>query len=93
MSTLSRIRILIVDDHPAVRHGLVATLEPELDFEIVATAASSQEAIEAHRQHRPDITLMDLALERADGGNRRHPGDPRGSARSANHRFLRSARR
>jgi DNA-binding NarL/FixJ family response regulator len=68
MSALSRIRILVVDDHPAVRRGLVATLEPEPDFEIVATAASAKEAIEAHRHHKPDITLMDLALERPTGG-------------------------
>lgn len=63
-----RIRILVVDDHPAVRRGLVATLEPEPDFEIVGTAATSQTAVEMHRQHKPDITLMDLALERPTGG-------------------------
>jgi two-component system NarL family response regulator len=68
MSANSRIRILIVDDHPAVRRGLVATLEPEPDFEVVATAATAQEGVALHREHRPDITLMDLALERPTGG-------------------------
>jgi DNA-binding NarL/FixJ family response regulator len=59
---------MVVDDHPAVRKGLVATLEPESDFEVVGTAASAHEAIELHRQLRPDITLMDLALEGSTSG-------------------------
>lgn len=67
MST-APIRILIVDDHPAIRRGLVATLEPEPDFEIVGTAATAIEAVEMHRQQRPDITLMDLAMERSTSG-------------------------
>lgn len=68
MSAGERIRILIVDDHPAVRRGLVATLEPEPDFEVVGSAATAKEAVAMHREHRPDITLMDLVLEHATGG-------------------------
>lgn len=68
MSGSQRIRILVVDDHPAVRKGLVATLEPEPDFEVVGAAASAQEAVRLHRQLMPDITLMDLALEGATSG-------------------------
>ena len=63
-----RIRILIVDDHPTIRKGLQATLEPEPDMEIVGAAASSKEAIAAWERIRPDITLMDLGLEGDDGG-------------------------
>jgi DNA-binding NarL/FixJ family response regulator len=63
-----RIRILIVDDHPAIRKGLIATLEPEPDMEIVGSAATSQQAIEIWRATRPDITLMDLALDGGSGG-------------------------
>jgi two-component system NarL family response regulator len=63
-----RIRILIVDDHPAIRKGLVATLEPELDMEVVGTATTRQQAVESCRRTRPDITLMDLALENGGGG-------------------------
>jgi two-component system NarL family response regulator len=63
-----RIRILIVDDHPAIRKGLVATLEPELDMEVVGTATTRQQAVESWRRTRPDITLMDLALENGGGG-------------------------
>jgi DNA-binding NarL/FixJ family response regulator len=62
MKDNQRIRILVVDDHPAVRKGLVATLEPEPDFDVVGAAASALQAIEMHRQLKPDITLMDLAL-------------------------------
>jgi DNA-binding NarL/FixJ family response regulator len=68
MNGSQRIRILVVDDHPAVRKGLVATLDPESDFEIVGAAASAHEAVELHRQLNLDITLMDLALEGPTSG-------------------------
>jgi DNA-binding NarL/FixJ family response regulator len=63
-----RIRILIVDDHPAIRKGLIATLEPEPDMEIVGAAATRQQAFEIWEKTRPDITLMDLSLEGGAGG-------------------------
>lgn len=63
-----RIRILIVDDHPAIRKGLTATLEPEPDMEVVGAAATRQQAFEMWEKTRPDITLMDLALECGAGG-------------------------
>jgi DNA-binding NarL/FixJ family response regulator len=63
-----RIRILIVDDHPAIRKGLAATLEPEPDMEVVGSAATRQRAVLMWEETRPDITLMDLALEGEDGG-------------------------
>ena len=64
----ARIRILIVDDHPAIRKGLAATLEPEPDMEVVGSAATRQRAVLMWEDTRPDITLMDLALEGEDGG-------------------------
>jgi DNA-binding NarL/FixJ family response regulator len=64
----ARIRILIVDDHPAIRKGLAATLEPEPDMEVVGSAATRQRAVLMWEETRPDITLMDLALEGEDGG-------------------------
>src|SRR2546425_7574130 len=63
-----RIRILVVDDHPAIRKGLAATLDPEPDMEVVGSAATRQQAVEMWRKTQPDITLMDLALERGSGG-------------------------
>jgi DNA-binding NarL/FixJ family response regulator len=64
----SRIRILVVDDHPAIRRGLSATLEPEPDMEIAGCAATTEQAVEMWRKARPDITLMDLALSSGGGG-------------------------
>jgi DNA-binding NarL/FixJ family response regulator len=58
----SRIRILIVDDHPMVRKGLTATISPEPDMEVVGAAASAVEAVELFRNQKPDITIMDLGL-------------------------------
>jgi DNA-binding NarL/FixJ family response regulator len=63
-----RIRVLIVDDHPAIRKGLSATLEPEPDMRVVGVAATRQEAVDLWHKLRPDITLMDLALEKGGGG-------------------------
>jgi DNA-binding NarL/FixJ family response regulator len=51
-----------VDDHPVVRKGLAATINPEPDMEVVATASSGKEAVELFRANRPDITIMDLSL-------------------------------
>jgi two-component system NarL family response regulator len=56
------IRILLVDDHPMIRAGLAATIKPEPDMTVVATAANGKEAVEQYRLHRPDVTLMDLKM-------------------------------
>lgn len=67
-ATLAKlIRVLIVDDHPVVREGLVAILEEEPDIEIVAQAGDGVEAIELFRQHQPDIVLLDLRMPRVGG--------------------------
>lgn len=61
------ITILCVDDHPLVRKGIAAILANEPDIKLVAEAGSGQEAVEAFRAHRPEITLMDLRLPGIDG--------------------------
>jgi len=58
----NRIRILLVDDHRMVLKGLAATLEPEPDMEIVASARTGKEAVDLFRSTRPDVTIMDLSL-------------------------------
>lgn len=62
MSVSSRIRILCVDDHPLMREGIAAVIRNEPDMQLVAEAASGREAISSYREHRPDVTLMDLRL-------------------------------
>ena len=57
------IRLLIVDDHPIVRDGLVAILhEGEPDLEVVGEAGDGNEAVVAWRKLRPTVTIMDLQL-------------------------------
>ena len=64
---MSKIRILIVDDHPVVRKGTRAMLETEPDLEIAGEAKNGLEAVEAYRQARPDVVLMDLVMPVMDG--------------------------
>jgi two-component system NarL family response regulator len=63
----SRIRVLCVDDHRIVREGIALILSREPDIEVVARAASGEEAVARFRRHRPDITLMDLRLKTMSG--------------------------
>lgn len=61
------IRILTVDDHPLLRDGIAALVNNEDDMKIVAEASGGHEAIDRFREHRPDITLMDLRMPDMDG--------------------------
>ena len=62
-----RIHILVVDDHPVVRKGIVAMLEVEADLEVVGECSNGQEAIQQALYLRPDVILMDLVMPRVDG--------------------------
>lgn len=67
MTGASTIRILLVDDHPLLRDGIAALVGPESDMEIVSQASNGLQAVEQFRKHRPDITLMDLAMPEMNG--------------------------
>lgn len=61
------IRLLIVDDHPAFRRGLDLMLSDVDDIEVVAQAASGEEAVELAERFAPDVVLMDLRMPGLDG--------------------------
>jgi two-component system NarL family response regulator len=56
------IRILVVDDHPPMRVGLVALIGSQPGMEVVAEACDGHEAIEVYDDVRPDVVLMDLRM-------------------------------
>lgn len=61
------IRILVADDHPVVRDGLVAILSTQPDFEVVGEAASGSEAVAQVKTLSPDVLLLDLEMPEMDG--------------------------
>ena len=67
MTEQTQIRILSVDDHPLLREGIATIINNEPDMELVSQAANGAEAIQRHRDHRPDVTLMDLRLPDLSG--------------------------
>jgi DNA-binding NarL/FixJ family response regulator len=61
------IHILVADDHPVVLDGLVAMLNTQSDFEVVAQAATAQETLNLENEHHPDILMLDLEMPDMDG--------------------------
>ncbi len=59
---MNKIRILVVDDHHVVRQGLVALINSVEDMEVIAEAPDGRKGVDLHREHRPDVTIMDLRL-------------------------------
>jgi DNA-binding NarL/FixJ family response regulator len=64
---MSRIRVLIVDDQPLARAGFKAVLEATGQIDVVAEAASGEDALAQARQHDPDVVLMDVRMPGMDG--------------------------
>jgi len=64
---VSRIRILAVDDHPLVRQGIAGLVGVQPDMVLVGEASNGRDAIQEFRQHRPDVTLMDLQMPEMSG--------------------------
>ncbi|MEH1847198.1 MAG: response regulator transcription factor [Nostoc sp.] len=67
MSQSTTIRVLIVDDHPIVRKGLVTIINRDPEMSAIAQAEDGQQAIDAFREYQPDVTLMDLRMPKMGG--------------------------
>lgn len=66
-SATRQARVLVVDDHALLRTGVANIITQEADLEVVAEAANGLDAVEAFREHRPDVTLMDLRMPGLEG--------------------------
>jgi len=64
---IAPIRILLVDDHFVARTGLHSIIDAHPRMQIVADAHNGREAIELHRKHQPDVTIMDLRMPGLSG--------------------------
>jgi DNA-binding NarL/FixJ family response regulator len=67
MTAATLIRVVVADDHPVVRAGIVALLESAADIEVVAQASTGLEAVELAMLHVPDLVLMDLQMPGING--------------------------
>ncbi len=64
---VKKARVLLVEDHPVVRHGLAMLINHEPDLVVCGEAVSVQEAIDAIGKLEPDVVIIDLALAESNG--------------------------
>jgi two-component system nitrate/nitrite response regulator NarL len=62
-----RIRVVVVDDHPLFRSGVVQAIELDEAIDVVAEGSSASEAIGLAKEHQPDVILLDISLPGGDG--------------------------
>ena len=67
MSTQDKIKVMVVDDHPLMRVGVSAIINARPNMTVVAQTGTGEEAVTLFREHKPDITLMDLRLPKMTG--------------------------
>ena len=67
MIEAAKIRVFSVDDHPLLHEGIATVIRSQADMDLAAEASNGHEAIQRFRQHKPDVTLMDLRLPDMSG--------------------------
>jgi DNA-binding NarL/FixJ family response regulator len=67
MASQAKIRVLVADDRPVVRQGIIANLKPQRDMTVVAEANDGVEAITLIKEQLPDVVILDLRMPRMDG--------------------------
>lgn len=65
--TESKIKIMVVDDHPLVRMALKALIEKQPDFELVAEATDGEQAVKLAQRLAPQVVLMDITMPKLNG--------------------------
>ena len=64
---MKKIRILLVDDHPVIRYGLVTLLDDEDAFEVIGEAENGRQALELLKTNRADVVIMDIKMPEMNG--------------------------
>jgi DNA-binding NarL/FixJ family response regulator len=67
MTEPAKIRVFSVDDHPLMHQGIAMVIKNQPDMLLVAEASNGREAVQGFREHKPDVTLMDLRLPDISG--------------------------
>jgi two-component system NarL family response regulator len=67
MESQDKIRVLVADDHPVVRQGVIANVKRRRDMTVVAEAGDGMEALALIKEHSPDVVILDLRMPGMDG--------------------------
>jgi two-component system, NarL family, response regulator len=68
VNQISKMKVMVVDDHPLMRVGITAIINARPDMTVVAQAETGEESVLLFQRHQPDVTLMDLRLPGNMGG-------------------------
>jgi DNA-binding NarL/FixJ family response regulator len=67
MDAARKIRVFVVDDHPLMVAGIAGEINAQPDMTVVAQATDGEDALALYREHRPDVTLMDVRMPKVNG--------------------------